>query len=54
MLPPVDDAVLQSNPEFAVLYTTLTTVMLNPDGSTKHDASTKERNSVRKVRHGFP
>ncbi|KAK4454872.1 hypothetical protein QBC34DRAFT_433119 [Podospora aff. communis PSN243] len=47
MLPPVEDAVLQHNPNFAALYKTLTTSILNPDGSTKHDHAAKERNAVR-------
>ena len=50
MLPPVDDAVLQNNPDFAALYKTLTTAILNPDGSTKNDPAAKERNAVREVR----
>ncbi|KAK1834599.1 hypothetical protein QBC39DRAFT_397244 [Podospora conica] len=47
MFPPVDDAVLQNNPDFAALYKTLTNGVLNPDGSTKNDAAAKERNAVR-------
>ncbi|TLD33062.1 hypothetical protein PspLS_00646 [Pyricularia sp. CBS 133598] len=47
MLPPVEDAVLQENPEFATLYNTLTTAILNPDGSSKNDPSTKEREATR-------
>lgn len=54
MLPPVEDSVLQSNPDFAVLYTTLTTAILNPDGSTKNDPAAKERKAVREVRKGEP
>lgn len=49
MLPPVEDAVLQNNPDFAALYTTLTTVILNPDASTKNDPAAKERNAAREV-----
>jgi hypothetical protein len=49
MLPPVDDAVLQSNPDFAALYTTLTSVVLNANGSTKAEPNAKERNAVREV-----
>jgi len=49
MLPPVEDAVLQHNPEFATLYKTLTTSLLNFDGSTKNDPAMKERNAVREV-----
>ncbi|KAL2753416.1 hypothetical protein ACRALDRAFT_1072091 [Sodiomyces alcalophilus JCM 7366] len=47
MLPPVDESVLQNNPQFASLYHTLTTSILNPDGSTKNDALQKEREAVR-------
>jgi hypothetical protein len=50
MLPPVDDAVLRDNPEFAAMYKQLTTVYLNPDGSTKDDAAAKERQRVQEVR----
>lgn len=55
MLPPVEGAVLQNNPEFAALYSTLTTAILNPDGTTKDDKShvAKERGAVREV-HSDP
>ncbi|KAK0719010.1 hypothetical protein B0T21DRAFT_295261 [Apiosordaria backusii] len=43
MIPPIDDLVLQQNPEFAALYTTLTTVILNPDASTRKDPNAKKR-----------
>lgn len=49
MIPPIDDLVLQQNPEFAALYTTLTTVILNPDASTRKDPKAKKRAAVRKV-----
>lgn len=51
MLPPVEESVLQNNPEFAALYSTLTTAILNPDGTTKDDQSraARERDAVRKV-----
>ncbi|KAH8694814.1 hypothetical protein BGZ61DRAFT_352267 [Ilyonectria robusta] len=45
--PPVDAAVLQNNPDFAILYGKLTHVVLNPDGSTKEDPAAKERAAVR-------
>ncbi|KAK4656377.1 hypothetical protein QC762_311300 [Podospora pseudocomata] len=48
MIPPIDDLVLQQNPEFAALYTTLTTVILNPDASTRKDPKAKKRAAVRK------
>ncbi|PFH62412.1 hypothetical protein XA68_13638 [Ophiocordyceps unilateralis] len=47
MLPPVDDEVLRENPAFANLYSTLTNGLLNPDGSTRHDAAAEERAAVR-------
>ncbi|KAF7549973.1 hypothetical protein G7Z17_g6045 [Cylindrodendrum hubeiense] len=47
LFPPVDAAVLQNNPEFAILYGKLTHVVLNPDGSTKEDPAAKERAAVR-------
>jgi hypothetical protein len=50
MLPPVEDAVLRNNPQFAALYSTLTTTILNPDGSTKNDPAAKERSAIREVR----
>lgn len=50
MLPPIEDAILQNNPEFSALYTTLTSVVLNPDGSTKNDPAAKDRKAVRDVR----
>ncbi|KAI6521169.1 hypothetical protein MCOR08_008232 [Pyricularia oryzae] len=47
MLPPLEDSLLQENPEFATLYNTLTTAILNPDGSSKNDPSNKEREATR-------
>ncbi|KAH8906641.1 hypothetical protein BR93DRAFT_968229 [Coniochaeta sp. PMI_546] len=47
MHPPVEDAVLQNNPEFAALYSTLTTAVLNPNCSTKNDPARKEREAVK-------
>ncbi|KKA29745.1 hypothetical protein TD95_004508 [Thielaviopsis punctulata] len=35
MLPPIDEAVLERHPDFAAVYATLTTAVLNPDGTTK-------------------
>ncbi len=49
MIPPVEDGVLQSNPDFALLYAKLTTSVLNPDGSTKNQPSTKQRRAVSEV-----
>lgn len=50
MLLPIDDAVLQSNPRFEKLYNTITTSILNPDGSTKIDPPARQRDAVRQVR----
>ncbi|KAI0381702.1 hypothetical protein F5Y04DRAFT_255095 [Hypomontagnella monticulosa] len=48
MLLPIDEAVLQNNPDFERLYKTVTGSLLNPDGSTKsHDPTAKKRNAVR-------
>lgn len=51
MLPPIEDSVLQDNPDFAALYNTLTTAILNPDGTTKddHSRAAREREIVRKA-----
>jgi len=49
MHPPVDEAVLQNNPQFAALYTTLTTAVLNPNCSTKNDPARKKREAVKEV-----
>ncbi|KAL7929133.1 hypothetical protein V8C35DRAFT_316319 [Trichoderma chlorosporum] len=48
MFPPVDQKILQSNPEFAKLYRIITTAILNPDGSTKEDDEAKDRATVQK------
>ncbi|KUI73614.1 hypothetical protein VM1G_09211 [Cytospora mali] len=50
MFPLVEDSVLQNNPQFAALYGTLTSAILNPDGTTKDDQSraVRERDAVRK------
>ena len=50
MIPPVADQVLQDNPDFASLYSMLTNVVLNPDGSSQHDSGSKQRAAVQKVR----
>lgn len=51
MLPPIEQGVLQNNPDFAALYSTLTTAVLNPDGTTKddHSRAARERDAVRKA-----
>ncbi|PNY25045.1 Uncharacterized protein TCAP_05015 [Tolypocladium capitatum] len=48
MLPPVDDQVLQDNPDFAKLYSTLVNVVLNPDGSSQHDSGSEQCAAVQK------
>ncbi|EHK45491.1 hypothetical protein TRIATDRAFT_138671 [Trichoderma atroviride IMI 206040] len=48
MFPPVEQKILQSNPEFAKLYRVITTAILNPDGSTKDDDEAKDRAVVQK------
>ncbi|TDZ38497.1 Uncharacterized protein C8035_v004811 [Colletotrichum spinosum] len=45
MLPPVEHAVLQNNPDFAALHHTLTTAILNPDGSSKKPY-TREQSAI--------
>ncbi|QPC79791.1 hypothetical protein HYE68_010543 [Fusarium pseudograminearum] len=47
MFPPVEDSVLQNNPDFANLYNKLTNVVLNPDCSSQNGPRAKERASVR-------
>ncbi|KAI0855048.1 hypothetical protein F4860DRAFT_507760 [Xylaria cubensis] len=47
MIPPVDDRILKNNPRFEKLYNTITTSILNPDGSTKIDPSAQQRDAVR-------
>jgi hypothetical protein len=49
MFPPVDDAVLRNNPDFAILYNKLTNVALNPDGSSRTTSASRERAAVQKV-----
>lgn len=49
MLPPVEQSVLQNNPEFAALHHNLTTAILNPDGSSKKPY-TKEQSAIQNVR----
>ncbi|KAI1434040.1 hypothetical protein GGR50DRAFT_450258 [Xylaria sp. CBS 124048] len=47
MLPLIDDNILKKNPRFEKLYNTLTTEILNADGSTKIDPSAERRDAVR-------
>ncbi|OAA58879.1 hypothetical protein ISF_06662 [Cordyceps fumosorosea ARSEF 2679] len=51
MFPPVDDHVLENNPDFARLYRTLTTSILNPDGTSRRSKESKENEAIRKRRH---
>ncbi|KAH8599336.1 hypothetical protein B0O99DRAFT_649922 [Bisporella sp. PMI_857] len=46
MLPPIDDSVLESNPKFASFHKVLEGALLNPNGSTKHPSTQKERAAV--------
>ncbi|KAH7407349.1 hypothetical protein BKA64DRAFT_705757 [Cadophora sp. MPI-SDFR-AT-0126] len=46
MLPPIEDSILQSNPRFAALHSTLAKQILNPNGSTKVHPAQKERDAV--------
>lgn len=45
MIPPVDSQTLVANPQFAALHKTLTTRLLNPDGSTKNHPTQTERDA---------
>lgn len=51
MLPPVDTSLLAANPGFEQLYNSLTTTVLNSDGSTKNDPAAQQREAVREVCH---
>ncbi|KAG6018216.1 hypothetical protein E4U43_007057 [Claviceps pusilla] len=51
MLPPVDEQTIRDNPGFAKLYQMLLEKALNPDGSTKYDDSTAERDAVQQDLH---
>ncbi|KFY15956.1 hypothetical protein V491_05491, partial [Pseudogymnoascus sp. VKM F-3775] len=46
MIPPIDSAVLQANPKFALLHKTLSTKLLTPDGGTKNHPAQAERDAV--------
>ncbi|KAH9875453.1 hypothetical protein J1614_004945 [Plenodomus biglobosus] len=48
MLPPVDPAVLQRNPNFEVLYKDLCTRKLNPDGSTRDTKKQRVHDEIRR------
>ncbi|EFX06194.1 hypothetical protein CMQ_6515 [Grosmannia clavigera kw1407] len=54
MLPPVEESVLQNNPDFAKLYKILTTVVLNEDGSSKSDVGAKQREAAQQARYTAP
>ncbi|KAL3421893.1 hypothetical protein PVAG01_06049 [Phlyctema vagabunda] len=46
MLPPVEEAVLQSNPKFAILHSTLSKTILDSSGATRIHAAQKDRDVV--------
>ncbi|OAA76362.1 hypothetical protein LEL_06046 [Akanthomyces lecanii RCEF 1005] len=48
MLPPVDDHVLENNPDFARLYKILTTTILSPDGTSRRTKESKENEAIKK------
>ncbi|KGQ05457.1 hypothetical protein BBAD15_g9280 [Beauveria bassiana D1-5] len=48
MLPPVDDNVLENNPDFTRLYKTLKTLVLNPDGTSRRSQESKENEAIRR------
>ncbi|KAL5606977.1 hypothetical protein BROUX41_003344 [Berkeleyomyces rouxiae] len=47
MLPPIDEAILENHPDFKALYTTLTTVVLNSDGTSVSRSDGTERQRLR-------
>lgn len=49
MIPPVDPTVLESNPQFAEFYKTLTSTVLNPDGSTRNASQAKIQEEIQEV-----
>ncbi|KAJ4365437.1 hypothetical protein N0V95_000488 [Ascochyta clinopodiicola] len=49
MLPPVDPATLQRNPNFELLYKDLRTRKLNPDGSTRDTKKQRMHDEIRRV-----
>ena len=53
MLPPVEEQVLRDNPDFAKLYKTLTSSILNPDGTSRQNKEIKEAENIRKVCNTF-
>jgi hypothetical protein len=53
MFPPIEDAILQNNPKFAALHKTLTTRILNPDGSSK-TLTAADREAATEVCSGLP
>jgi hypothetical protein len=53
MLPPVDPAVLERNPNFEVLYTDLCTRKLNPDASSRDTRKQRAGDEMRRVSISF-
>jgi hypothetical protein len=49
MLPPVDSAVLERNPNFDVLYKDLCARKLNPDGSTRDTKKQRIYGEIKQV-----
>lgn len=50
MLPPIDPAVLQRNPNFEILYKDLCTRKLNPNSSTRDTKKQRVHDEIRRVR----
>ena len=50
MLPPIDPAVLQRNPNFEILYKDLCTRKLNPNGSSRDTKKQRVHDEIRRVR----
>jgi diphthamide biosynthesis protein 3 len=46
MIPPCDPSILEHNPQFKRLYENLTTSFLNPDASTRAQATNLARTAV--------
>lgn len=49
MLPPMDPAVLERNPNFEILYKDLCTRKMNPDGSTRDTKKQRVHDEIRRV-----
>ncbi|EEH07208.1 diphthamide biosynthesis protein [Histoplasma capsulatum G186AR] len=51
MISPCDPAILSNNPQFKALHQQLTTAILNPDGSTRANATDPSRRAVQALRN---